>query len=119
MQLIIISNVPDLIQNTEGVDAFNQNWSNENNWMVPPPALIPRLINKILREKASSTLVVPEWRSSPYWPLVFEGNHFKTVISHWSYLPDEKIITHGKSKNSVFAQFPKQFQMLALRIDFK
>ena len=72
---------------TEGVDAFNQNWSNENNWMVPPPALIARVINKILREKASSTLVVPEWRSSPYWPLVFEGEHFKTFISHWSYLP--------------------------------
>ena len=57
--------------------------------MVPPPALIPRVIKKILREKASSTLVVPEWRSSPYWHLVFEGEHFKTFISPGSYLPNE------------------------------
>ena len=50
-------------QGSEGVDAFNQNWSNENYLMVPQPTLMPRVFNKILRENVSSTLVVPEWRS--------------------------------------------------------
>ena len=104
---------------TEGIDAFDQCWSNENNWIVPPPSLIPRVINKILREKASSTLIVPEWKSSPYWPLLLDGEHFKSFILHWSYLPNEKIITHGKSKKSVFADFPRKFKILALRIDFE
>ena len=50
---------------------------------------------------------------------MFEGEHFKTFISRWSYLPYEKIITHGKSTISIFAEFPKKFQMFAMKIDFE
>lgn len=29
---------------TEAVDAFSQVWVSENNWLVPPPSYIPRVI---------------------------------------------------------------------------
>nr|XP_022336293.1 uncharacterized protein LOC111132768 [Crassostrea virginica] len=38
---------------TEAIDAFTQGWVCENNWLVPPPSLISRVINKMLAEKAS------------------------------------------------------------------
>ena len=86
--------------------------------MVPPPTLIPKVIKK-------NRGVVSNWKTSPYCPLVFEGEHIKTLISHWSYLPYGhvlsyvKITTHDKSTNSVFAEFPRKSQMLASRIDFE
>ena len=53
---------------TSGVDAFSQNWKNETNWCVPPPKLIARSIDKFVAEKAHGTLIVPYWRSAPFWP---------------------------------------------------
>ncbi|XP_062603797.1 uncharacterized protein LOC134265592 [Saccostrea cucullata] len=103
---------------TEAIDAFTQVWVSENNWLVPPPIFIPRVINKMVAEKASGTLIIPEWKSSPFWPLIFEGNVFKHFVKFYDYLPDEKLITHGKSNKSVFAKFPLKFKMLVLRIQF-
>lgn len=103
---------------TEAVDAFTQVWVSENNWLVPPPSYIPRVINKMIAERATGTLIIPEWKSSSYWPLIFEGNCYKSFVKFCYYLPDKKLITHGKSNKSVFAKFPLKFKMLVLRIQF-
>ena len=29
---------------TEGIDAFTISWKNENNWLFPPPAFIPKVL---------------------------------------------------------------------------
>lgn len=44
---------------TEAVDAFTQVWVSENNWLVPPPSYIPRVINKMIAERATGTLIIP------------------------------------------------------------
>lgn len=103
---------------TEAIYAFTQVWVSENNWLVPPPSLISRVINKMMTEKASGTLIIPEWKSSPYWPLIFEGNGFKYLVKFCECLPNRRLITHGKSNKSVFAKFPLNFKMLALRLQF-
>ena len=103
---------------TEAIDAFTQGWVCENNWLVPPPSLISRVINKMLAEKASGTLIIPEWKSAPYWPLIFDRNDFKYFVKFYEYLPNRRLVTHGKSKKSVFAKFPLNFKMLALRLHF-
>jgi hypothetical protein len=46
-------------QNTEAVDSFTQNWFGENNWFVPPPSVICKVIRKFSYDKANGTLVVP------------------------------------------------------------
>ena len=35
---------------TSGIDAFTVNWEGKNNWLVSPPTLIPKVINKFKLE---------------------------------------------------------------------
>ena len=97
---------------TGSVNAFNQNRSNENNWMVPPPTLIPKVIKKKLREKASITLVVPNWKASPYCPLVFEGASYSTVNSAiYAIKWMNKIRSHlDPTENSCVKSLPRILQ---------
>ena len=55
----------------QGVDAFCHDWGKENNWLVPPVFLVPRVIRHLLECKAEETLIVPKWVSSPIWPMLF------------------------------------------------
>ncbi len=55
----------------EAVDAFSQVWSQELNWLVPPPSLIALTIEHLIRDKAKGILVCPRWPSSPFWPFLF------------------------------------------------
>ena len=55
----------------EGVDAFCHDWGGENNWLVPPVFLVPRVIRHLAECKAEGTLIVPEWVSSPLRPMLF------------------------------------------------
>ncbi|VDI24929.1 Hypothetical predicted protein [Mytilus galloprovincialis] len=54
------------------VDAFTCDWSGENNWLVPPVTEVSRVINHLVKCKAKGTLIVPNWPSSPFWPLIFD-----------------------------------------------
>ena len=49
-----------------GINAFNFDWSSENNWLVPPPNLICDTIRKVIKENAKFTLIVQEWKSATY-----------------------------------------------------
>lgn len=55
----------------EGVDAFCYDWVGENNWLVSPVSLVPRVIRNLVHCKAVGTLIVLEWVSSPFWPVLF------------------------------------------------
>ncbi|MES9879251.1 MAG: DNA N-6-adenine-methyltransferase [Sedimenticola sp.] len=66
---------------TSGVDAFEQNWQKLHNWVVPPPSLILRVVEKFQGDGASGTLVVPEWKSSPYWPAISQWGSFARCIT--------------------------------------
>jgi hypothetical protein len=59
--------------NTEAVDAFSQNWSGENNWLVPPIYAVIRTVKHLVAGKAQGTLIIPKWTSAAYWPLIFEN----------------------------------------------
>lgn len=69
---------------TAGIDSFTVNWGDKNNWIVSPPSIIPKVINKIKREKCSCTLVVPEWTSAPYWPMTVnkQSNIREYIVEH-------------------------------------
>ncbi len=57
----------------EAVDAFSQDWSGENNWLVPPVFLISRAIRHARDCRAEGSLIVPLWESAPFWPLLRGG----------------------------------------------
>ena len=55
---------------TSNVNAFTVLWSGENNYLVPPIYLIPRVIAHIKRSSRKGALVLPYWQSAAYWPLI-------------------------------------------------
>ena len=69
---------------TAGIDAFRFTWQCTNNWLVPPSRLIPQVTNKLEHEKCKGTLIVPEWTSAPFWPMVVskDGHFRKFIIAH-------------------------------------
>ena len=55
---------------TAAVDAFSQDWSKDNNYLVPPIHLIAKVIDHLIITKSVGTHVVPWWPSAPFWPSV-------------------------------------------------
>ena len=103
---------------SEAVDALTQNWSGELNWWVPPPKLITKCLNKIISEKAPGTLVIPMWKSAPFWPLVCQNYVFRDFVKDHRLLPQVNVIAAGKGNNGIFAEEPLKFKMVALKISF-
>lgn len=107
------------VPGTAGVNALDQTWSNDCNWVVPPPALLALVVRKIIRDHASCTLIIPEWKSSAFWPmLVDEFGQFKAFVSAFEKLPKFNIIGKGHGRNGIFAKNPLPFHMIALKTRF-
>ena len=103
---------------TSGVDAFNFPWLGENNWLVPPPRLIPYCISKVKNEKCKATLVVPKWKSAPFWPLLFDkhGKQLEFVANIFEFPPGH-LTVRGRGKNGIFDGRPLGFSLMALRFE--
>ena len=100
---------------TLGVDAFNSNWSSEFNWLVPPASLASRAINHLVECKALGTLVVPNWPSAPFWPLIFESD-LEYVFDVFEFTETQRILASGKNVNSMFANGTFAGKMLAVKL---
>ena len=72
----------------EYLDAFTASWQNENNWLFPPPYLIPKVLKHLEFSKATGTLVAPMWTSAIWWPLLtYDGKTFdmkSSIILSWN-----------------------------------
>ena len=105
----------------EAVDAFKMSWLNENNWIVVPPRLLPKVINQITGERAQGTVVVPMWKSAVFWPLLCpDGVHLRTEVSDWCELPRyDGMFIGGKleSPKSLFGGKATSFRMIAVRFE--
>ena len=42
----------------------------ETNWLAPPPNFVYNVIRKVCDDRAQSSLVVPFWKSAPFWALL-------------------------------------------------
>ena len=65
-----------LCPETEGINAFSFDWSNEANLLVTPAYLVPRTIRHFLKSliKSKVILICPSWPSAPIWPLLASGH---------------------------------------------
>lgn len=90
------------------------------NWWLPPPALLTLTVRKIIMQRAVGTLIVPNWRSAPFWPLIWDaaGKKFEGFVQKHFELPRENIIVKGRYSNGVFGQDPLPFSLLALKINW-
>ena len=88
--------------------------------MVPPPRLISLCFDKLQVDRAPGTLVVPEWRSAPYWvKLVDENGNFVPCIAEVEILPFQNVVQKGRGSNGVFGKQCLPFRMLGLKIRFE
>jgi hypothetical protein len=51
-------------------DAFELPWNQEHAFMNPPFRLIHRILLQVLRTRAEATIIVPYWKSAPWFPLL-------------------------------------------------
>lgn len=108
------------------MDCFTQNWSNCNSWVCPPPSLILSVLKHMEFCKACGVVIVPEWKSAPFWPRICPyPPHFASFVKGVYYLPrnlDVFIPGPGtlrtyRDKPSVFQGRPL-FRVIALRVSF-
>ena len=62
------------------IDAFTVSWTDKQFYAFPAFALIHRTINKIVQDQAEGILVVPYWRSQPWFPLFVKLRTKKLLI---------------------------------------
>ena len=107
------------VPGTEGVDSFSVSWQGVINWLVPPPSMIAKCVDKITHEKCQCTLVIPEWNSAPYMCMLMSANRtYKSFVKDTYKLPSFGSIVKGKGNNGVFASEPLNFSMIALKCRF-
>ena len=103
------------------MDTFTRSWDFDNNWVCPPPHLVPRTLRHMRSCCAQGTLIVPLWRSAPFWPLLTtDGSHLAHFVEDWVDLPPLKTtFCMGRHSSGVFGRENLNFRVLAVRINFR
>ena len=102
------------------VDAFTVNWSGDVNWWVPPISLIGRVLRHAKACDAMGTLVVPVWKSAPFWPLLCpDGSHLAFFVHQWVCTPFQpSLFIPGRSGNNIGEALTPESVVLCLWLDF-
>ena len=105
----------------EAVDAFTQDWGNDFNWLVPPISLVPRVIRHAERCSAKGILVVPVWRSAPYWPMLCINDQcpHPWILDSRQFDHTEGILILGDYKGSLLGSSRFKSAIIAVCFDFK
>lgn len=95
---------------TEAVDAFTQDWGEENNFINPPWALLSRIVEKLIADRATATVIAPRFPAQTWF------HHLR----HLSVCPPIRLPQHRNTLISQGAQAeprknPK-WRMLAWRV---
>ena len=56
----------------QGMDAFNQDWSQKRGFANPPWCLIARCLSQVKRQVARVVMITPLWASQSWYPIILE-----------------------------------------------
>lgn len=99
---------------TSCVNCFTERWNTKFNWLCPPIDLVGETLTHMKICKSSGVLIVPEWKSAYFWPLLTpDGKVFYDFVKDCLVLDPYFIST----ENSIFSGIVK-FRTLALLIAF-
>ena len=100
------------------VDAFTLKWEEENVWLSPPFYLIGDAIEKVQQDGCNGTLIVPEWTSAWWWPLLFKDREeCRAPVVTWYCLPrEENVFMSGTCKWNWFSAECPRCEVLAVRL---
>ena len=78
---------------SDGEDAFQKNWGSEILWINPPFNIFPRVLDKIVQEKAHAVILVPKWTKHKFF--------WKSGVSRWtrSWSPRVQSCLRGMEKS--------------------
>ena len=110
-----------LCPNTEHVDAFTLTWEGENNYLVPPVGMVPRVLAHMAACHGRGVMVVPYWPSAAFFPLVSTtGNEFKGFVWDWMRFPagQYKALVQGPNKGVFIGSEVFKSDVLALALQF-
>ena len=88
---------------TAGVDCFNYDWGVPNmNWIFPPPRLLMKSINHLLKSRGVGLILTPDWKSSSFYPY-FHSEFFRPYLRKKKvYRPSRLMFKQGSDKESFF-----------------
>ena len=88
----------------EAVDTFTNSWLKENNWIFPPPYLIPRVLKHMSAGGDISTLLLPRWPSAVWCPLLVntDGSWKAFITGSMTFQPYQGIFLAGSAASNVF-----------------
>jgi hypothetical protein len=84
------------------VDAFSFHWGNMNFYAFPPFSLLPRVLQKISKDKGTGIVIVPFWTTQSFFPTVLNMLIMYPVFlasnPRLLYLPSEPNLKHPLHK---------------------
>lgn len=104
---------------TSGVDAFAFNWQNEICWVVPPISLLAQAIAHAQICRAKGVIIFPKWKSSLFWPMIYQGNKLNKGFSLLlEYHNPKEFFVRGHDCNDVFSEKPFRSSVCVMSFDF-
>ena len=95
-----ISWLPD--PHAYAVDAFTVSWQDLTFYAFPPFSLLPRVLAKIIQDKATGLLIVPKWTPQSWFPLVLtlliQHPRLIAPCRDLLYLPKQPQVVHPLHK---------------------
>ena len=99
------------------MDAFCHDWGGENNWLVPPVFLVPRVIRQSAECQTERSLIVPGWVSSPFWPMLFGPQSlYSSLVKSTIIFSDVSGVFVRGSTDSIFDGSKFKSRVLAVRL---
>ena len=60
-------------------NAFHFDWENLYSYCFPPFSMIPKVLKKVMEDKATICLIYPEWPTKAWWPRVQKLSRGPTI----------------------------------------
>ena len=97
---VYISWLPD--PNAFAVDAYTVSWQDIKFYAFPPFSLIPRVLAKIIQDKATGILIIPKWTTQSWFPLMLtlliQHSRVISPCRELLYLPQQPQVVHPLHK---------------------
>ena len=91
------------------VNAFTINWHNYFRWIFPTFSQIMQVLKKMREDKAKAIMIVPVWKTQPWWPQIQQ-----LMINHPVQLPQQNLLTLPYKPDQIHPLFPKLKMMACL-----
>jgi hypothetical protein len=103
---------------TVAVNCFTQDWRGENNWVCPGFHLVEAVLEHLRECKATATVVVPVWRTEPWWGTVSREGEWTSVVQGWQMLPRHQSVFVPEHEDAALGVLQHDFDVVVLRVSF-